>query len=445
MKTTWKWLVVGIVVVVLLTMTLREGFDATSTIKNPNTWNDAEITRIRNMAQKPSELTVTNAEIQEVVGGFWSYDVPSRLPNEPPTPKGWSVATSTITSADVSQYLNGIISTNPAYAAKREQFRELITAYYITQGQSVFQRAREYVATYTASTSEIQNPTDVTAEPDTTTPDLPPTELARPSATMEKIKQDVSVYTGLPRSDSAAVNAYVKEMQKFYDTVYLPDKKQPTESELDGFVNSVDIDTVPARLRNNFRSSLKSALDSYFSPTIRIGEVDTAGTGAGEPSGSASSSTSGAASTATGVDPGAGGGAGSGSAGGPIVPTGGRTVWGPVYRGRGQGPGQQGGDSTSSNLYPALLGGVAGMGGRAGMSESGVPFSVGAGLEEVMPSPSALGTGVNSRFLPYSRQPGDMDVVPDPYRLANNFSTSSYSASKTDPVPFLTDFSAFYR
>jgi len=123
---------------------------------------------------------------------------------------------------------------------------------------------------------------------------------------------------------------------------------------------------------------------------------------------------------------------------------GGRNVWGPVFKGLGEGDGPVGGDSTKTNPYPALMGG---MGGRASTRIEGVGIvpPSGVGLGGVMPSSSALGTDANSRFLPYSRQPGDMDVVADPYRLASNFSASSYSASKTDPVPFLTDFSAFYR
>lgn len=450
MKTTWKWLVVGIVVLVLLTMALREGFEATETIKNPTSWNDAEITRIRNMAQKPNELKVTNAEIQEVVGGFWSYDVPSRLPNEPPTRKGWSVETNAITANDVSRYLDIVIARTPAYAEKREDFQELIMAYYISQGQNVFQRARRYVATYTAPDVAIQNPVDMDAlmsggdGSGTISGTIP-----RPNLT-ETVRQDIAVYTGLPQSDTEAADIYLNQMRVFYDTVYEPEKnKTPpwTEGEFDerirSFVDAVDINEIPERLRGTFKSSLESVLDAYFSPTTQVGETDTAGQGLGEPAGTTSSSTSAAASTAS--EPGAGGGAGSGSGGGPILTAGGRTVWGPVYRGRGQGPGQGGGDSTTANVYPALLGGVGGMGGNARLSESGVPFQMGAGLNIVLPSSSALGTDSNSRFLPYSRQPGDMDIVPDPYRLASNFSSSSYSASKTDPVPFLTDFSAFYR
>jgi hypothetical protein len=61
-----------------------------------------------------------------------------------------------------------------------------------------------------------------------------------------------------------------------------------------------------------------------------------------------------------------------------------------------------------------------------------------------LPSTASLGSDANSGFLPHSRVPGDQDLIPDPYRLSRNFSTSSYS-SKTDPVPFLTDFSAFFK
>jgi len=60
----------------------------------------------------------------------------------------------------------------------------------------------------------------------------------------------------------------------------------------------------------------------------------------------------------------------------------------------------------------------------------------------VLPPSSSLGTDLGSMFFPFSRTPGDMDVVPDPFRAMNNFSLASYTP-KTDPVPFLPDFSAF--
>lgn len=126
------------------------------------------------------------------------------------------------------------------------------------------------------------------------------------------------------------------------------------------------------------------------------------------------------------------------------APKGGRNVWGPVFKGVGDGEGPVGGDSTKTNPYPALLGGMQGRDSTR-IEGVGIVAPSGVGLGAVMPSSSALGTDANSRFFPMSRQPGDQDLIPDPYRLARNFSASSYSVSKTDPVPFLTDFSAFYR
>lgn len=78
-------------------------------------------------------------------------------------------------------------------------------------------------------------------------------------------------------------------------------------------------------------------------------------------------------------------------------------------------------------------------------SQPGLTTTRGFGLDMgTLPSSASLGTDALSQFLPFSRQPGDMDVIPDPYRLAKNFSTKNYSSEK-DPVPFLTDFSAFYK
>ena len=124
----------------------------------------------------------------------------------------------------------------------------------------------------------------------------------------------------------------------------------------------------------------------------------------------------------------------------------GQKVWGPASKGLGEtsAGSPTAGDSSKSTPYPVLLGGETGKSSTRIEGVGVVPPS-GSGLGGVMPSSTALGTDPNSGFLPYSRQPGDQEVIPDPYRLAKNFSTSSYSMSKTDPVPFLTDFSAFYK
>lgn len=123
----------------------------------------------------------------------------------------------------------------------------------------------------------------------------------------------------------------------------------------------------------------------------------------------------------------------------------GQKVWGPASKGLGQASeGPTAGDSTKSTPYPVLLGGETGKSSTRIEGVGIVPPSF-SGLSSTLPSSKALGTEDNARFLPYSREPGDQELIPDPYRLAKNFSTSSYSMSKTDPVPFLTDFSAFYK
>jgi hypothetical protein len=112
-------------------------------------------------------------------------------------------------------------------------------------------------------------------------------------------------------------------------------------------------------------------------------------------------------------------------------------VFGPLFTGQGEA-GPRGVDSSKTNKYPELLGGD---GGRASTrSGAGISDPSGAGI--TMPSLNSLGLNENSGLFPFSRQPGDMELIPDPYRVSQQFSASNYS-SKTEPVPFLTDFSAF--
>jgi hypothetical protein len=59
-----------------------------------------------------------------------------------------------------------------------------------------------------------------------------------------------------------------------------------------------------------------------------------------------------------------------------------------------------------------------------------------------LPSSKGTGSDKNSQFFGASRVPGDKDIVPNPYGTNTAFSPSSGS-SKTEPLPYLTDFSAF--
>jgi len=163
----------------------------------------------------------------------------------------------------------------------------------------------------------------------------------------------------------------------------------------------------------------------------------------------ASSSTAPAGSGGTATTTGNTTGGTSTSSPGPTSGGGGRTgIWGPISGGRGEG-GNNGpiGNSTTTTQYPELLGGMNAGGDRTridgiGLTEPSQNWKL--SMSGMLPSMDSLGAGDLSKYLPWSRTPGDMDKIPDPYRVSQTFSTSSYS-SKTEPVPFLADFSAFQR
>jgi hypothetical protein len=125
----------------------------------------------------------------------------------------------------------------------------------------------------------------------------------------------------------------------------------------------------------------------------------------------------------------------------------GREVWGPAFTELGS-PAE--GDTITRDpreikhpqLYgPSTKGGKTLMEGIGLVAESKNAQLANSGS---LPSSSGLGSDGNSGFLPYSRVPGDQDMIPNPYLPGGEFSSSTYSV-KTEPVPFLTDFSAFMK
>jgi hypothetical protein len=201
----------------------------------------------------------------------------------------------------------------------------------------------------------------------------------------------------------------IAQVQAFYDRVYLPSgKRMPSRSDITSFVESAT-DIPPER-----RPSLTSAIDYWFTEPAPPGDIrlesDTpegVGAGiAGSPAGrSASWMSDGTASTGR--------------------------VWGPPFSGLGSPRDLSGGNGDGGDGYPSLL----------GPPPQGDKYWSDRGR---MPSSGSLGSDALSGFLPFSRQPGDMDLIPDPYRVSQSYSPSSYS-SKNEPVPFLTDFSAFLK
>jgi len=121
----------------------------------------------------------------------------------------------------------------------------------------------------------------------------------------------------------------------------------------------------------------------------------------------------------------------------------GRLVYGPEWKGVGEG-GVEGGDSTKSRSYPTLLGPKPVPSTRIdGVGIVAPSQNYLLGLSGSLPSMGSLGATEMSRYFPYSRT-ANTEIGVDPWRVASAFSTSSYS-QKTDPVPFLADFSAFQR
>ena len=369
-----RWgLLLGALLLLVLFVTTRETFSATATIKNPNSWDAAELTRIKAMVTPAS--TSSDTDIRRVVGGFWSV---------------WDGATTRITLAQVNSYLDSASNLG----AKRNEYRDLIQAYYIQQGQSVFQEASGYS---TGADTTSPPPSDTSAS-------STPTTIERPSTSTQSLRQLIATTAGVPANQDASITPFVTQVQAFYDTVYLPGKNAPTYTEITGFADGVDTTTLPAAIQNNFKVHLISILQSYFTQGPETPEGGMGG-----------DTTAGAADFGDEAVAGAGAEQWAGT---------GKNVQGPGSGGLGNGN-STGGVGIPRN-YPVLYGGLQ-------------------SYESALPTSESLGTNANSKFAPYSRVPGDQDVYPDPYRLGKFFSTSSYSSSdKPEPAPFLADFSKFF-
>lgn len=122
----------------------------------------------------------------------------------------------------------------------------------------------------------------------------------------------------------------------------------------------------------------------------------------------------------------------------------GQRVFGPVFTQFGAN-GQEGAtDTTGSNTYPELIGGGFAKESTRIDGVGIVAPSKSFQLDESLPNPKCTGSDESARYFPYSRCPGDRDLIPDPYRVGQSFSAANYS-SRREPAPFLTDFSAFQK
>lgn len=125
----------------------------------------------------------------------------------------------------------------------------------------------------------------------------------------------------------------------------------------------------------------------------------------------------------------------------------GNNVFGPAYTGMGD-PYENGLGGEGERQYPVLIGpkpkksimveSGAIMDGSNKTDTSGLPGSGNAGSDE---NNKYFGTSRLPAKTGNSKTPGDKDLFPNPYQEF----TPSVGSSKTEPVPFLSDFSAFQK
>ncbi len=198
------------------------------------------------------------------------------------------------------------------------------------------------------------------------------------------------------------VNTVILEVRRFYDEVYSPGgKAMPTPSQVQSFVAG---STIPQERK----PGLTSVIDYWFTEPV----------GPNDPRVEPEANRDRPFAPVQG-DVGSGGGSSDNG-----------RIWGPPFAGLGVGRDFGGGIAGGGGGYPVILGPTPN---RA---------TLGRNYGGTLPTSGGAGSDILSKYLPFSRQPGDMDLVPDPYRVSQSYSPSSYS-SRNEPVPFLTDFSAF--
>ena len=249
----------------------------------------------------------------------------------------------------------------------------------------------------------------------------------RPTKTDTSLRRAIEAIAGT--TSASVVDNYIGSVQKFYDTKYLPEKKTPESRVVDSFVASEEMK--PEMSKDMMKRIIEHVFLSTAAPppstgTTAGGTTGGTGTTAGGTTGGSSTSSAGPNS----------GGANSRN----------KQVFGPTFAGRGEGDGVVPSDSSKTNHYPELIGGGNTKPSTrvAGGDITNPSRSWQLSMNGSLPSSASLGTDENSKYLPFSRQPGDMELIPDPYRVSQSFSSANYGF-KTEPVPFLTDFSAFQR
>jgi hypothetical protein len=412
MKKIWILLVIALVV---LFVGFREGLEATATIKAPSD----------NLSQ-PYPLEEMKALYDRVPQNLRDTYAQERIAQAESI--GMAPPSSEIIRMSISGHIGRVIAVvyrelyQPATAPLTDEaIRQKVEG--STTGSAALKAVLvEAVKLYFAAPAAAPTPYQqvLTDMGQTTTPPPAPTgestlARTRPGPGDTRLRGEVAAYTGLP-TNNPMIDTIIGEMARFYDSVYVPgDKRMPTQSDIQSFVMQSTV--VPA----NRKSNLTSAIDYWFTEPAAPGDFRVEGGTPTPPP---------PPGTTTGP-----------AAGGPMARgfgTANNRIWGPPFSGFGRlrnwGDGGDG-----SGRYPNLL----------GPPRERAPYMSGVGVvppsqSAILPPPGSTGSDPMAAYLPYSRQPGDRELIPDPYRVSQSYSPASHS-SKNEPVPFLTDFSAFLK
>jgi hypothetical protein len=224
-------------------------------------------------------------------------------------------------------------------------------------------------------------------------------------------------------------------MGDFHTTVYKPATTPLTQANVDTFLNAK---ATSGFLADN-KAEIKKLFVAYF-VTQPAGAANAPLTAAQTASNSQAVNSGYAAVLASLGQTGGSSGSlnTSSSPAGPAGPAGGSgtnkkgNIWGPAYTGMGDNSTPS--LSLSPRDYPTLLGPQPK---ESKMVEGGGIANV--SKQTTLPNSASTGSDPNSQFFGTSRSPGDQDLFPNPYLEF----TPSTGSSKTEPVPYLSDFSAF--
>lgn len=462
------WILLGIVLLLLL-WGLREKFEATPSIRGPP-YDAEEKRRIFNMAlQKERRPPYTflgyqdrlierakqqNAgendrkKLEEIAGGFLTPAIQEFFTTK------FKPATTPLTKEDVKAFMVSYTGVD------KDITEQVLNTYFIEQAGTT--RDTEYqkeltklgqgagylVPNRTGGAPSGGGVPPATSSSEGAMPGLPPGGSSEQDDTVDPICPRPSTLTNRGKCAMSDVtnftcpSGYVatssRNCEKIGDSSMTMPPQCPSGKIFDnnagGCVSSPPDATCPsgyAIVNEGYRDRCKRTGSSSVTTASPPGSAMTSSGGTPTPG----NTTGGSSTTAFGPTSG-------GSAGTRFK------VWGPVGGGREESAdGVQPMDTSKSNKYPELLGGL-GSGGEktridgVGLTEPSSSWQL--GISGMLPDAKSLGTTDLSKYLPFSRTPGDMEKIPDPYRVSQTFRTSSYS-SKTEPVPFLADFSAFQK